>query len=70
VFAESSDRKISASPAPSEDLQCFDYSYKLPDKPVDSELAVIRVNDMHGDPIAIAVNYAAHPTMIPAEKVR
>jgi hypothetical protein len=42
---------------------------KLPDKPVDRELAVLRVDDRDGKPIAVAVNFAAHPTMIPAEKL-
>jgi hypothetical protein len=42
---------------------------KLPDKSVDRELAVIRVNDLDGAPIAVAVNFAAHPTMIPAERL-
>ncbi len=40
---------------------------KLPDKPIDRELAVIRVDGSDGKAIAIAVNFAAHPTMIPAE---
>ena len=40
---------------------------KLPDKPVDRELAVIRVDDTAGKPIAMAVNFAAHPTMIDAK---
>jgi len=43
---------------------------KLPDKPRDRELAVIRVDDRDGRPIAIAVNFAAHPTMIAAETMR
>jgi hypothetical protein len=42
---------------------------KLPDKPIDRELAVIRVDDRDGNPIALAVNFAAHPTMIPAEQL-
>jgi hypothetical protein len=40
---------------------------KLHDKPRDRELAVVRVDDRDGNIIAIAVNFAAHPTMIPAE---
>src|SRR5262249_41054976 len=39
---------------------------KLPDKPVDRELLVLRVEDGTGKPIAHAVNFAAHPTMHPA----
>jgi hypothetical protein len=39
---------------------------KLPDKPVDRELLVLRVEDLRGKPIAHAVNFAAHPTMHPA----
>ena len=36
---------------------------KLPEKPVDRELLVLRVEDNEGKPIAHAVNFAAHPTM-------
>ena len=42
---------------------------KIEPKPVDRELAVIRVDDMNGNPIAIAVNFAAHPTSIDAEQM-
>ncbi|MFN4258868.1 MAG: neutral/alkaline non-lysosomal ceramidase N-terminal domain-containing protein [Gemmataceae bacterium] len=38
---------------------------RLPDKPVDQELLVLRVDDANGKPIAHAVNFAAHPTMLP-----
>ncbi len=34
-----------------------------PDKPVDREFLVLRVEDRAGRPIAHAVNFAAHPTM-------
>jgi hypothetical protein len=37
---------------------------KLEPKPRDPQLAVIRVDDLDGKPIAIAVNFAAHPTSI------
>jgi neutral ceramidase len=36
---------------------------KLEPKPVDTELGVIRIDDLEGKPIAVVVNYAAHPTM-------
>jgi hypothetical protein len=36
---------------------------RQPDKPVDRELLVLRVEDASGKPIAHAVNFAAHPTM-------
>ena len=39
---------------------------KLPDKPVDRELLVLRVDGVDGRPIAHAVNFAGHPTMLPA----
>jgi hypothetical protein len=39
---------------------------KRAEKPVDRELLVLRVEDLHGKPIAHAVNFAAHPTMHPA----
>jgi hypothetical protein len=42
---------------------------KRPDRPVDRELLVLRVEDESGKPIAHAVNFAAHPTMQDA-KVR
>jgi neutral ceramidase len=42
---------------------------KRPDKPVDRELLVLRVEGHDGQPIALAVNYAAHPTLHDA-KVR
>jgi hypothetical protein len=42
----------------------------LPDKPIDQELLVLRVEDEHGKPIAHAVNFAAHPTMLDARMMR
>jgi hypothetical protein len=36
------------------------------DKPVDREFLVLRVEDAHGKPLAHAVNFAGHPTMLPA----
>jgi neutral ceramidase len=39
---------------------------KRPDRPVDRDLLVLRVEDRSGKPIAHAVNFAAHPTMHPA----
>lgn len=41
-----------------------------PDAPVDRELLVLRVEDEKGKPIAHAVNFAAHPTMISAKVFR
>lgn len=38
---------------------------KRRDAPVDRELTVLRVEDLKGRPIAHAVNFAAHPTMLP-----
>ena len=35
---------------------------KIEPKPVDHELAVVRFDDLAGKPIAILVNFAAHPT--------
>jgi hypothetical protein len=40
---------------------------KLPDKPVDDELQVLRVETLDGKTIAHAVNFAAHPTILPAK---
>ena len=43
---------------------------KLEPKPVDSELGLIRFDDLAGQPIALVVNYAAHATMQPANDLR
>src|SRR5947199_258915 len=43
---------------------------KRPDKPVDRELLVLRVEDADGKPIAHAVNFAAHATMRDAKVLR
>jgi hypothetical protein len=37
---------------------------KLTPKPVDSELSVVRFDDLDGKPITLLVNFAAHPTML------
>jgi hypothetical protein len=37
---------------------------KLADKPVDRDFLVLRVEDADGKPIAHALNFAAHPTML------
>lgn len=39
---------------------------KIEPKPSDRELAVMRFDDTAGKPVAILVNFAAHPTMLPA----
>jgi hypothetical protein len=39
---------------------------KLPEKPVDRELLVLRIENADGKAIAHAVNFAAHPTMLEA----
>ena len=43
---------------------------KIEPKPSDRDLAVMRFDDLSGKPIAILVNFAAHPTMIPAETLK
>ncbi|MFN0086113.1 MAG: hypothetical protein ACKVX9_12070 [Blastocatellia bacterium] len=43
---------------------------KQPVKPSDRELAVMRIDDTAGKPVAILVNFTAHPTMIPATTLR
>jgi hypothetical protein len=43
---------------------------KLPDGPVDRELLVLRVETKDGKPIAHAVNFAAHPTLLPASLLK
>jgi neutral ceramidase len=39
---------------------------KRADRTVDKELIVVRIDDAQGKPIAHLVNFAAHPTMLPA----
>ncbi len=43
---------------------------KLEPKPGDRELAVMRFDDPAGKPRAVLVNFAAHPTMIPASTLK
>jgi neutral/alkaline ceramidase-like enzyme len=43
---------------------------KLEPKPVDPDLAVLRFDDASGKPLAVVVNFAAHPTMIPASTLK
>jgi hypothetical protein len=43
---------------------------KIEPKAVDRELAVMRFDDLSGKPLAILVNFAAHPTIIPASTLQ
>ena len=43
---------------------------KRADRPTDPELLVLRLEDLKGKPIAHAVNFAAHPTMHPANLMK
>lgn len=43
---------------------------KLEPKPSDRELGVMRFDDSSGKPVAVLVNFAAHPTMIPASTLK
>jgi neutral ceramidase len=43
---------------------------KIEPKPSDRELAVMRFDDASGKPVAILVNFAAHPTMLPASTLK
>jgi hypothetical protein len=43
---------------------------KLEPKPSDRDLAVMRFDDLSGKPLAIVVNFAAHPTMIPGATLK
>lgn len=43
---------------------------KIEPKPSDRDLAVMRFDDANGRPIAVLVNFAAHPTMIPATTLK
>ena len=43
---------------------------EVPDHPIDASVGVIRVDDLHGEPIAIAFRYSCHPvTMGPRSAV-
>lgn len=41
---------------------------RLEPRPRDPDLAVLSLEDTSGKPLAVVVNFAAHPTMIPAEQ--
>ncbi|MBI2928417.1 MAG: neutral/alkaline non-lysosomal ceramidase N-terminal domain-containing protein [Verrucomicrobia bacterium] len=43
---------------------------KIEPKPVDRELAVLRFDDATGKPLAVVVNWTAHPTMLPASTLK
>ena len=43
---------------------------KLEPKPVDPQLAVLRIDTEDGQPLALLVNWAAHPTTLPASMLR
>ncbi|MBI4326191.1 MAG: neutral/alkaline non-lysosomal ceramidase N-terminal domain-containing protein [Chloroflexi bacterium] len=43
---------------------------KIEPKPVDRSLTVLRLDDLSGKPVAILVNFAAHPTSIEAEVLK
>lgn len=43
---------------------------KFDPKPTDPELSVIRFDDLSGKPIALIINFSAHPTMLPGEDLR
>jgi neutral ceramidase len=43
---------------------------KIEPKPSDRELAVMRFDDASGKPRSILVNFAAHPTMLPAQTLK
>lgn len=42
---------------------------KLLPKPVDTTLAVLRLDSIEGTPISLLVNFAGHPTSVPGEKL-
>jgi hypothetical protein len=43
---------------------------KIEPKPVDPELSILRFDDPQGKPIAVVVNFAAHPTMLSGAELR
>ncbi len=42
---------------------------KFGPEPVDRDLALLRLDQASGEPLAIVVNFAAHPTMIPSSRL-
>ena len=43
---------------------------KIEPKPADSDLGVLRLDDTSGKPLAVIVNYTAHPTMVSGEVLK
>ncbi len=43
---------------------------KLEPKPSDRDLAVMRFDDLQGKPLAVLVNFTAHPTMLPSSTLK
>src|SRR5206468_10117988 len=43
---------------------------KIEPKPVDRQLTVMRFDDLSGKTVAVLVNFAAHPTMVPAQTLK
>lgn len=43
---------------------------KLEPKPSDRDLSLLRLDNLAGKPIAVVINFAAHPTMIPAQQMK
>ena len=43
---------------------------RIEPKPVDPELCVLRFDDVHGKPITLVVNFAAHPTILDGTDLR
>src|SRR5437660_9003124 len=43
---------------------------KIEPKAIDHELAVMRFDDLSGKPIAVLINFAAHPTMVAASTLK
>ena len=43
---------------------------KIEPKPSDRDLALIRVDSLDGKPLAIVVNFTAHPVMVPGETLK
>lgn len=43
---------------------------KLEPQPVDRTLTIMRLDDLSGQPIAVLMNFAAHPTSIPSETLK
>jgi len=61
--------RLAAAAAPLRGMNANRHT-KLEPRPVDPDLAVLRIDRESGEPLALVVNWAAHPTTLPAETLK